>query len=72
MSPAFEAYLARIYTDEAERTLFLAAPRARAEAAGLAPAEAEALEAIDRDGLALATESFERKRASSKQRVPRR
>lgn len=62
MSPAFEAYLAKIYTDAAERTLFLADPRARAAAAGLAPAERDALAAIDRDGLVLAAASFQRKR----------
>ena len=62
MSPAFEGYLARIYTDAAERALFLADPRGRAAAAGLASAEIEALARIDRDGLALAVKSFERKR----------
>ena len=62
MSPAFEAYLARIYTDEAERAAFLADPRGRAAAARLSPAEVDALAAIDRDGLALAVQSFQRKR----------
>ncbi|MBK9065024.1 MAG: hypothetical protein IPL89_17865 [Acidobacteria bacterium] len=62
MSPGFEGYLARLYTNEAERALFLADPRGRAAAAGLAAAEIDALEAIDRDGLALAVQSFERKR----------
>ncbi|MGA7991357.1 MAG: hypothetical protein WCC53_08005 [Thermoanaerobaculia bacterium] len=65
MSPAFEAYLARIYTDEGERALFLADSRGRAAAAGLAPAEVDALAEIDRDGLALAAQSFARKRAQS-------
>ena len=69
MSPSFEAYLARIYTDEAERAAFLTDPRGRAAAAGLSPAEAEALAKIDRDGLALAAESFERKRDASKRGV---
>lgn len=62
MSPAFEAYLARLYTDAAERTLFLTDPEARAAAAGLSPAERDALARIDRDGLALAVQSFQRKR----------
>lgn len=66
MSPAFEAYLARIYTDAAERALFVADPRGRAARAGLSAAEGEALARIDRDGLALAVKSFERKRESSK------
>lgn len=61
MSPAFEAYLAKIYTDEAERAAFLADPRGRAAAARLSPAEVDALAAIDRDGLVLAAASFERK-----------
>jgi hypothetical protein len=61
MSPAFEAYLARIYTDREERELFLADPRTRAADLGLSRAECDALAAIDRDGLALAAESFERK-----------
>jgi len=57
-----EAFLARLYTDEALRQAFLDGPRATALAAGLAPADAAALERIDRDGLALAAASFERKR----------
>ena len=71
MSPAFEAYLARIYTDEAERALFLADPRGRAAAAGLATAEIDALAAIDRDGLLLAASSFEKKRAHAETHRPR-
>jgi hypothetical protein len=71
VSPAFEAYLARIYTDDAERALFLADPRGRAAAAGLAPGEVNALAAIDRDGLALAASSFEKKRAHSETHRPR-
>ncbi len=63
MSPGFEAYLARIYTDDAERALFLADPRGRALAADLSPAESDALAAIDRDGLVLAAASFDKKRA---------
>jgi hypothetical protein len=62
VSPAFEGYLARIYTDAAERALFLADPLARAAAAGLSSVECRALARIDRDGLALAVTSFERKR----------
>jgi hypothetical protein len=65
VSPAFETYLARIYTDREERARFLADPRARAEALGLSSAECDALAAIDRDGLALAADSFERKRHAS-------
>ena len=55
-SPAFEAFLARLYTDGETRQRFLAEPRAVAQAAGLVEAECEALERIDRDGLVLAAE----------------
>ena len=72
MSPAFEAYLARLYTDARERDLFLADPRGRAAATGLASAELDALAAIDRDGLVLAAQSFEKKRESSKPRARHR
>jgi len=61
-SPAFEAFLARLYTDGETRQRFLAEPRAVARAAGLGEAECEALERIDREGLVLAAESFGRKR----------
>ena len=57
-----EAFLARLYKDEALRRAFLDAPRRTAIEAGLAPADVEALERIDRDGLVLAAESFRRKR----------
>ncbi len=63
MSPAFEGYLARLYTDDGERALFLEDPPGRALAAGLSPAESDALAAIDRDGLLLAAASFQKKRA---------
>ena len=61
-SPAFEAFLARIYTDDAARSAFLADPRGEAERAGLSGGEVEALERIDREGLRLAAESFRAKR----------
>lgn len=73
MSPAFEAYLARIYTDRAERERFLSDPRSCAADFGLSPAECDALATIDRDGLVLAAGSFERKREiSSKAKRERR
>lgn len=65
MSPAFEAYLARIYTDDAERALFLEDAAGRARLAGLREGEITALEGIDRDGLALAAASFSSKRAQA-------
>ena len=63
-SPAFEAFLARIYADAAARERFLADPRGAAELAGLAPEEVEALVRIDREGLRLAADSFAAKRAT--------
>ena len=70
MSPAFEGYLARLYTDATERERFLADPRGTASAAGLPAADLDALERIDRDGLILAAESFRRKRASKDAHAP--
>jgi|APDOM4702015248_1054824.scaffolds.fasta_scaffold1083255_1 hypothetical protein len=66
MSPAFETYLVRLYTDRDERARFIEDPEGRAVAAGLTHAERAALVAIDRRGLDLAGESFERKRAQAR------
>ena len=65
---ATEALLARLYTDPAARSRFLADPQGFATAAGLPPAQAQALEAIDRTGLILAGRSYAAKRAGL--RVP--
>jgi hypothetical protein len=62
VSPAFEAFLARLYVDAEARAAFLADPRAAAR--GLAPDEVAALERIDRVGLELAADSFAHKRAA--------
>lgn len=69
-TPAFEAFLTRLYVDGEARAEFLADPRAAASRAGLSEAECEALVAIDRTGLEMAATSFERKR--EKQSVARR
>ena len=61
-SAAFEAFLARIYTEDAARSEFLRDPVGAARRAGLTNAECEALAKIDREGLAMAAESFARKR----------
>lgn len=61
-SPAFEAFLARLYVDADTRAQFFAAPHATARSAGLNDEECAALVAIDAEGLRLAAESFERKR----------
>ena len=66
MSIAFEAFLARIYVDADARARFLEDPRGEAQRAGLTAPEAEALERIDRPGLALAAASFSRKRDVSR------
>ena len=64
-----EAVLAHLYTDAAARRDFLGDPRGAAARAGLDPVEVDGLAAIDRVGLELAADSFEKKRAA---RVPRR
>ena len=66
MSPAFEAYLARLYTDRDERSRFDEDPKGRGEAAGLSGPERDALAAIDRTGLEMAAESFQRKRGRAR------
>ena len=58
----FEAVLARLYTDEAYRTAFLASPEEAARAEGLDATDCEALAAIDREGLDMAAASYARKR----------
>lgn len=62
-SPAFEAFLARIYTDAVARERFLADKRGEAERAGLGGDEIAALLDIDRRGLELVVRSLAAKRA---------
>jgi hypothetical protein len=69
-SPAFEAFLARLYTDEALLAAFLRAPDETARAAGLDDAGITALCAVDRDSLAMAGRSFRAKRAAGKSPGP--
>jgi hypothetical protein len=66
VSPAFEAFLARIYVEEAARERFIADPRGEAQRALLAPDEVAALAAVDPAGLRLAADSFARKRTARK------
>ena len=66
--PRFEILLARLYTDAAFRTRFLADPEQVALAEGLSPAEAQALATIDREGLELAATSFSKKRETKRRR----
>ena len=63
-APALETLLARLYSDAAFRARFLADPLGVSMQAGLSEAEALALAGIDRVGLELAAESYERKRTA--------
>ena len=57
-----EAFLARLYTDSALRSSFLADPRLTCAGYDLTPVEIEALAAADRDGMILAARSIAVKR----------
>lgn len=59
-----EAFLARLYTDEALRRDFCARPAEVARQAGLDAATVDRMLAIDLDGLRLAADSYARKRAA--------
>lgn len=59
---AFEAFLAKLYVDDLFRAAFLKDPLATARQAGLSGRECEALAAIDREGLEMASSSLLRKR----------
>ena len=63
-SPALEAFLARLYTDEALLAAFLKSPDATARAAGLDGETVAALRSVEPDGLVMAARSFRAKRAS--------
>lgn len=69
-SPALEAFLARLYTEEALLAAFLDSPKATARAAGLDDETVAALIRVDRAGLTMAARSFRAKRAGRSQ--PRR
>jgi len=71
-SPAFETFLARLYTDAQLRIRFLASPAAVAQEFPLSSDERRAIEAIDRDGLILAAESYANKRRRWSQHSRRR
>jgi hypothetical protein len=64
-----EAFLATIYTEEPACKRFLADPRGEATRAGLNESEIRSLENIDRLGLALASQSLERKRSKRIKRI---
>ena len=67
-SPAFEAFLARLYVDKVARDQFLKDRLGEARQGGLTLAECEALLRVDADDLRLAANSFERKRRNSQSR----
>ena len=62
-----EAFLARLYADEAALARFLADPPAAFAAAALTPDERAALLAIDRPGLVMAARSYRAKRSGRAQ-----
>jgi hypothetical protein len=70
-SPAFETFLAQLYIDAQVRARFLADPLDEATKAGLTTPEVQALQHIDRVGLALAARSFEKKRQQRRHPRPR-
>ena len=59
---SLEAYLARLYTDDALRIDFLADPPRVAREAGLSAEDVDALVNIDRAGLQMAADSYAWKR----------
>jgi hypothetical protein len=66
-TPALEAYLALLYTDDVARAAFLDDPHAMALRHGLSEDDANALARIDRAGLQMAASSFALKRAGHRQ-----
>jgi hypothetical protein len=62
MSAKLEAFLARLYVDDASYARFLEDPGAEIMRAGLTDEERASIEAIDRDELELARASFRHKR----------
>jgi hypothetical protein len=58
----FEGILARLYVDAEFRERFLRDPSGEGQILGLSAPQIETLAGIDRDDLALAARSFERKR----------
>ena len=62
----FEIFLARLYTDAEARKRFFEDPETVAGAAGLNEGEVSAAVKIDREGLLLAGESFDKKRSRSR------
>jgi hypothetical protein len=64
-TPQFEAFLAKLYTDEAFRSRFLADRWGVATAAGLTEVQIQSLVNVDAEGLSLAAHGFDKKREKS-------
>ncbi|MBL8176969.1 MAG: hypothetical protein JNK48_20010 [Bryobacterales bacterium] len=71
-TPEFEAFLARLYTDEAARARFLRDRLGEARAAGLTEEQAASLAALDAGALQAAALSFARKRSHKQHHAKRR
>ena len=69
-SPRLEAFLARLYTDEASLAAFIRAPADTARDAGLDDADVSAMVAADHIGLVMAAAGYRAKRARRKGRRP--
>ena len=69
-SPRFEAFLARLYSDESAAERFLNAPEELIDEARLDARERLAALTIDRPGLMLAAASFAAKRSRRRGRWP--
>lgn len=67
-SPALEAFLARLYTDQDSLDRFLADPAAEAGRSGLSDTEARSLAQVDRIGMRMAATSFAYKRSHQRLR----
>jgi hypothetical protein len=63
-----EAFMARLYVDEAARARFVRDPEHEARSFGLTDVEARALQSLDLDQLALAAHSFTHKRRHARRR----
>ena len=70
-TPAFEAFLAEVYTKAEFRRRFLEDPQQMTAGWGLSPEEIAHLIEIDRVGLGLAAKTFARKRARAARKTSR-
>lgn len=71
-TPEFEAFLARLYTDQTLRAKFLLDREGEARAAGLSEQQVASLIELDADALEAAAASFARKRDHKQAHAKRR